>query len=237
MDLPLKPIYILADSQPLFYRENGLLLLEKLRSLIESETPKAAYIGASNGDDPNFFSIFEAAMESISIFGSQMIHSSISEEAAAYLDEADVILLAGGDVEKGWRAFEANGLAQTIVRRYYEGAILIGISAGAVQLGMLGWSQAEIASDSFIDTFKLIPYILSVHDEKNDWENLERAVRTRESQGLGIAAGGALIYHPDHTIEPFRHPVYESSWDGEKVISNLLFSGNVEDIQESADVC
>ena len=176
-------------------------------------------------------------MENIGISDSRMISSTISDEAAAYLDEADIILLAGGSVERGWRTFEANGLDEKIVRRYYEGVILIGISAGAVQLGMLGWSEAEFTADSFIDMFKLIPYILSVHDEQNDWESLERAVRSREAQGLGIPTGGALIYHPDHTIEPFRHPVHESSWDGERVISNLLFSGNIEEIQEAPDVC
>src|SRR6185503_2298694 len=134
-----KPIYLLADSQLLFLRTDGSLYLDSIRNAIEAASPKAAYIGASNGDQPEFYSIFEAAMEGMEIHDCRMVSSRFSTEEASFLTTADLILLAGGDVIRGWRLFEQTGLKELIVKRYYEGALLIGVSAGAVQLGLLGW--------------------------------------------------------------------------------------------------
>src|SRR5690349_15486987 len=100
---PLKPIVLLADSQLLFWRENGRLLLERVVEANTRDYLKAAYIGASNGDDPEFYSIFVAAMEGIGVFDCRMIPSVMSEADLVFLNNAEIILLAGGDVEAGWR--------------------------------------------------------------------------------------------------------------------------------------
>jgi peptidase E len=125
----MKSIFLLADSQLLFWREH--LLLDRLVREWQGEELKAAYIGASNGDNPDFYSIFVAAMEGAGVFNCRMISSRLTVEELAFLDEANIILLAGGDSEAGWRVFLANGLNEHIVRRYAEGASLIGVSAGA----------------------------------------------------------------------------------------------------------
>ena len=66
----VKPIFLLADSQLLFWREeSGELFLARARQLLEADTQdrpfKAAYLGASNGDAPEFYQLFEAAMGEI----------------------------------------------------------------------------------------------------------------------------------------------------------------------------
>src|ERR1044072_2552057 len=133
---PLKSIFLLADSQLLFWRENGRLLIERMVKARTRDRLKAAYVGASNGDHPDFFAIFVSAMEGLGRIDCGMISSAVSEADLAFLNDADIILLAGGDVEIGWRTFLTNGLNNHIVRRYFEGASLIGVSAGAVQLGL-----------------------------------------------------------------------------------------------------
>ena len=75
MTQTLKPIYLFADSQLLFWKDEDRLFLDSLRSLIERPHPKAAYIGASNGDDLVFYSLFQGAMEGIGIRNCCMIHS------------------------------------------------------------------------------------------------------------------------------------------------------------------
>ena len=62
-----KPIFLFADSQLLFWNQNGKPFLNTIRDFLTQIRPKAAYIGASNGDEPTFYSIFEAAMDSIDI--------------------------------------------------------------------------------------------------------------------------------------------------------------------------
>src|SRR5262249_21136224 len=68
----IKPILLLADSQLLFYRgEEGGFLEQRVRALLDEEEPnpdpKAAYLGASNGDAPEFYELFRSAMSTIDI--------------------------------------------------------------------------------------------------------------------------------------------------------------------------
>lgn len=223
MDMPLQPIYLLADSQLLFWSNKGIPFLDAIRKRLASATPKAAYIGASNGDDPQFYSIFEAAMETIGIQSCRMILSSFTSEDESFLNEAEIILLAGGDVEQGWNVFTRTGLTNVIPRRYSEGAFLIGVSAGAVQLGLCGLVQ-EHSLNKLIDTFKLVPFIIGAHEEKQGWKSLRDTIEILDgsAKGIGIPTGGGMIYHPDQTIEAIRHPLTEFSIREGLINSSLL---------------
>jgi cyanophycinase len=221
----MQPIYLFADSQLLFWRNQDGLFLDSIRELIDGSAPKAAYLGASNGDDPAFYSIFEAAMEGIGIDNCRMILSSLPADDQSFIDDSDVILLAGGDVERGWNVFNETGLKDVIIRKYYQGAVLIGISAGAVQLGMFGLSELEGSANRLIDTFKLIPFIIGTHEEKEEWISLKWAIQLLNGsvKGIGIPAGGGLVYHPDHSIEAIRYPSHELTMrDGELNCSFLI---------------
>jgi peptidase E len=237
MNMLVQPIYLFADSQLLFRKEQGILFLDSLRQLLTHDSPKAAYIGASNGDAPEFYSIFEAAMEGIGIHDCRMILSTFPAEDEAYLNEADIILLAGGDVAAGWKVFDETGIKELVIRRYYEGAILIGISAGAIQLGLCGLIDTQQTPEELLDTFKLIPFVVDVHDEKEEWARLKRAIRLLDglAQGIGIPAGGGLIYYPHQSIEAVRHALYEFSFKDGEIREALLMPGNEEETQAILD--
>lgn len=101
IEMTLQPIYLFADSQLLFWKNKGIPFLDSISPRVMYSSPKAAYIGASNGDAREFYSIFEAAMEGIDIRDCKMIRSSFPGEDESFLNEADIILLGGGDVEMG----------------------------------------------------------------------------------------------------------------------------------------
>lgn len=227
----IKPIFLLADSQLLFWREDGDLFLDRARRLLAEddppvEVPKAAYLGASNDDAPEFYDLFLSAMREIGIRKCRMIPSEPEPDDLAFLAEADLILLAGGDVRRGWTVFERTGLKDRIVERYYGGALLVGISAGAVQLGLKGWDEER---SGLFDTFRLVPFVIDAHDEPS-WGRLHYAVpRAGEyARGYGIPTGGGALYHPDHSLEPVRHPVTEVTVGDEgQVRQALLLPGEV----------
>jgi len=223
MNMPLQPIYLFADSQLLFWSNKGTPFLDTIRELTVPAAPKAAYIGASNGDDPQFYSIFEAAMENIRIRDCRMIPSSFTSVDELFMNEADIILLSGGDVERGWRVFNQSGLTELIIKRYYEGAILIGVSAGAVQLGLFGLVQEE-SLNKLIDTFKLVPFIVGAHEERQEWKSLIEAIELLDgcAEGIGIPTGGGLIYYPDQSIEAIRYPLNEFAMREGLIVSRLL---------------
>lgn len=228
MSSTIKPVILLADSQLLFWREeDGKLFLERARKLCEEEGPrdlKAAYLGAANGDLREFYELFVAAMGEIRVRACRQIPSQPSPEDLAFLGEADLILLAGGDVRKGWSVFQESGLKDKIVERYYGGALLLGVSAGAVQLGVKGWDEDD--DSRLFDTFRIVPFVVDVHDEPS-WARLNRVVpRAGEhARGFGIPSGGGAIYHPDYSVEPVRHPVVEVDLTEEGVRQALLFPG------------
>src|SRR5438477_385192 len=58
-----QPLYLFADSQPLFWR--GGAFLAGLCQAAGNSQPNVAYIGASSGDSPDAHGIFSAAFEQI----------------------------------------------------------------------------------------------------------------------------------------------------------------------------
>jgi hypothetical protein len=227
----VKPIFLLADSQLLFWREeSGEPFLARARALLDADGEtrafKAAYLGASNGDAPEFYQLFVAAMEEIGIRDCRLIPSAPTPEDRSFLHQADLILLAGGDVELGWDVFELTGLREAVAQRYYGGSLLLGVSAGAVQLGLKGWNEDE----KIFDTFRLVPFVIDVHDEPG-WHRLSQIVpRAGEhARGFGIPTGGGALYHPDHSVEPVRHPLVEISQEDDGVRQSLLLPGEVSE--------
>ena len=205
----LKSIFLLADSELLFHRENGQLLLDRVVEEWKRDELKAAYVGASNGDHPDFYGLFVSAMEGAGVTNCRMISSSLSGADLAFLNDAQIILLAGGDAEAGWRVFVANGLNDHIVRRYAEGASLIGTSAGAVQLGLC----CRGADGSLIETFALAPFVIGAHEESDNWRTTIELLQLSGSRkpAIGLPKGGGAAYHPDHTLESLRYPLVELS--------------------------
>lgn len=211
-----QPIYLFADSQLLFWREGGELFLDSIRRLVAHDRPRAAYVGASNGDAPEFYSIFEAAMAGAGIHERRMIPRAFRAEDRTFMGEADIILLAGGDVERGWGAFVETGMREVVVRRYYEGAVLLGVSAGAAQLGLCWPTGKGDESAALLETFKLVPFVIDAHDEGRQWGRLRGAIRLLRgaAKGVGIPAGGGMIYHPGGRLEAVRRPLHELSFEG-----------------------
>ena len=223
----LQPLYLLADSQLLFWKWNDRLLLEAaLGELARNTSTRAAYVGASNGDRSDFYGIFEAAVDSTGITDRRMIDSSFGPDDRAYLESAQLIVLAGGDVHRGLATFEQTGMKDVILDRYAKGAVLVGISAGAVQLGCYGIVEAiDSPATAPFETLGLVHMVVDTHDERAGWTRLSRTIRLLDgvAVGLGIPSGGGVIVHPDVTVEPLRRPAHEFRSAGGRVTHSLLY--------------
>ncbi len=226
METPIRPIFLLADSQLLFWHGDGAGIAQPLRQALGErieESPKAAYLGASNGDAPEFYELFVGAMSGFGIHDCRMIPSIPEPDDLEYLAEADLILLAGGDTSRGWLSFKNHGIVERIIERYYQSAVLIGVSAGAVQLGQRGWQSSVHSAEDLFSTFQLVPFTVDVHDEP-DWSRLKQVVRLAggSARGIGIPSGGGAIFHPDWSLEPIRHPLVEFTKGDEEIQQAML---------------
>lgn len=236
MPTAIKPIFLLADSQLLFWRdEEGARFTDRARALIDADELgrpiRAAYLGASNGDAPEFYELFLAAMGEIGIRDCRHVPAQPAPEDLAFLEEADLILLAGGDVRRGWTAFEGTGLKDKLIERYYGGALLIGLSAGAVQLGLKGWDE-----EGAFDVLRLVPFVVDAHDEPA-WSGLLRVLPKagEHARGFGIPSGGGALYHPDYSVEPVRHPLTEVELTESGPRQALLFPGETAEAPPAED--
>lgn len=225
-----QPLYLFADSALLFWKRKGRLLLDDALAGMSRDAPIcAAYIGASNGDRPEFYDIFEAAVDALGLFDRRMIDSSFPADDRAFLGHARLVVLAGGDVRRGWDTFEESGMKDAILGRYAQGAVLVGISAGAVQLGRYGIAEApESRGGELLEVFGLVPAVIDTHDEQAGWGRLSRAVRSLEGRavGLGIPSGGGVVVHPDTTMEPVRRPAREFRFESGRVTQSVLHAGS-----------
>jgi len=218
----IKPLYLLADSQLFFWKSDGDSLSDRIRADLDSSKPSAAYIGASNGDQPEFYSLFQAAMESMEISNCRLVPSQPSKEDILFIEDADLIVLSGGDVERGWRTFERNSLKELVPRKRFDGAILMGVSAGAIQLGLGCLSTS--AQPKQIDMFRFAPFYIGAHDEENDWWDMRALVNLSQAdtRAIGIPAGGGAVYQSDGTLEPLRKPLIELVKQDSKITENLM---------------
>lgn len=223
---PLQPLYLLADSQLLFWKWQNRPLLEAALDGLARNTPlSAAYVGASNGDRPEFYEIFEAAMDAIGITDRRMIDSSFGPDDRAYLERARLVVLAGGDVRLGWETFEKTGMKDVILGRHADGAVLVGISAGAIQLGRWGTVETpEAPLTEPIELFSLVPLVIDTHDERANWARLSRTIHLLggRATGVGIPSGGGIIVHPDTAVQPLRRPAHEFRLEGARVAQTVL---------------
>jgi hypothetical protein len=232
----MQPVFLLADSQLLFRTQGGAPLLERLAAALAERTalgeppaegPAAAYLGASNGDEPAFFELFRAAMGQLDIGACRHVPANPSADDLAFLERADLVLLAGGDPRRGLEAFRAAGVDSVLLARYYQDAVLIGVSAGAAQLGLRFWSEGvDGAQGEAVDGLRIVPSLVDVHDEP-DWQRLRRLLADLPPgvSGLGIPAGGAAVYHPDQELEPLARPLVELQLGEEGLREALLLPG------------
>lgn len=204
-----KPCYLLADSRPLFERSaDGARFLDDVVMNANSKRPSVAYIGASNGDNRSVYhDIFLPAFESVDVGERRLIVSRPSADDLLFLAQADIILLAGGSVERGWNIFAGNGLQSLIAQRYRGGAMLLGISAGAVQLGCGGLTEDASA---VVPTFGFLGLYVGVHEEREAWKSLRLALSLQHPpvHGIGIPSGGGVMFYAGD-LYPIRKPLLE----------------------------
>lgn len=151
-------VVLLADSQLLFPGVYSQVLLSFFKHRLASTT--GVYIGAANNDEPLFY---ELARDAFAALGACLEWAKqVSLDAC---DHYAFFVLAGGDVELGWRYLSQRPVAAGLQSAHQRGALFIGVSAGAMHLGhaieptlprlqgFLSWFDGAVA----------------VHEERENW--------------------------------------------------------------------
>jgi cyanophycinase len=222
---PLKPLILLADGQLLFFKEQDRPYIRRLRQLFApNQSMSAAYIGASNGDEVEYYDMFEMAMQSIGITNCMQVTSDLTAQQLNFVTSAQIILLSGGDIWRGWQTLSK--IAPLIKAARNNGAVLIGTSAGAIQLGQLGWhDKPHLTNTDLFSTFGFIPAIFGAHDEQQNWRSLRQIVTQTNGTlpSLGIQTGAGLIVTPDNNVQAIRKPAISFSIKDQQLVEQPLW--------------
>jgi len=142
-------LFLLSDSIPLF-DDHFVARLGNCSGM------PGIYIGASNGDQPEYYEIAEAFFQRLGVNSSLHLRAG-TETDLADAGQASVIILAGGDVRRGWQYLNKSVIRNWMERHRKSDSVVLGISAGAVHLGRgldeqgtlrpyLNWLQDGVAA-------------------------------------------------------------------------------------------
>ncbi len=169
--------------------------------------PRVAYVGAANRDQAAWYLRVSDTLRTRHGARVELARTMVDNPAPARgaLEDADLIYLAGGDVQLLATRMRVLGLDAVLRSCHAAGAMLLGISAGAVALGP-SWiafpDDYAGGEDDRVRRFPCVgafPFAIDCHDEDGDWEEL-RALLARWAlddpkaavEAYGIPHGGAL---------------------------------------------
>ncbi|MCL1848524.1 MAG: Type 1 glutamine amidotransferase-like domain-containing protein [Clostridiales bacterium] len=192
------PAILLAGGRP---RDPSYMAGLFARSLAGLDGPRVAYIGTANGDNPEFFLRMEAIM--LEAGAASVTHVPLASDhpdldaARAALTQADVIFLAGGEVEDGVYWLMKHGLTELLRDLYRAGKRFTGVSAGTIMMGS-HWVRWDVPEDdstsSLFDCLGIIPVLFDTHGEDEDWVEIIAALKLLGDGAVGYGLpGGAMI--------------------------------------------
>lgn len=209
-------LVLLAGGGPGSRRRGPDPLLAAVMAAAGKPRPVIAYVGAANGDDPDFFAWTAAALRAA---GAGEVRAALSaghgpqgRSVRTLLAAADLVFMSGGDVEAGMRVLDAAGLAAFLRELHAAGKPFAGLSAGSIMLGRewVHWPDPDNdASAVRFPCLDLAPLVCDTHAEDDGWPELLRLLELQGAgaAGYGIPAGGGLRAAADGTVSALRLPL------------------------------
>jgi peptidase E len=194
--------------------------------------PSIAYVGAANGDEPEFFSRGEAMLREAGA-GQVRLVPLVSEKAdtkaaKVVLSEADLVFVSGGDVEAGMEVLKRRGLTGLLRELAEQGKPFAGVSAGSIMLASEWVRWRDDNDDSSAERFECLgiaPVLCDTHGEGDDWEELTAllALCPQGTKGYGLRSGSAIAVWGSDDIQVLAGAVdlHVAGPDGPEAVAEL----------------
>jgi len=106
--------------------------------------PTVCFLPTPAGDDPRFVGMFHRAFRGRATTTAAITFSRADRPVADLLAEADVIYVPGGNTVNALAVWRAQGLDASLRAAWERGAVLAGLSAGAICWFEAGVTDAEV---------------------------------------------------------------------------------------------
>ncbi len=193
--------------------------------------PLIAYVGAASNDNVAFRHMLGAAFIGS---GARLEPARLASKRASasrarqLLDDADIVFMSGGDVERGMEVLRERDEVAHLKELARAGKPFIGISAGSIMLGER-WVRFPDEDDDDsaepFDCLAIAKVVMDAHSEDDDWSELRVLLRVlaragEHPTGYGVPSRGCLRVdgeklsaHGDHVARLRVHNAHEPRHD------------------------
>ena len=221
------PLFLLAGRPKTMPKGNRPdPLLQQVIEGCGKAHPGVAYLGSASGDNRDFFRMISVLLRNAGA-GDVLLAPTAGArvdlgKTRDILENADAVLVSGGDVEAGMRVLGEKNLAPLLRARYDSGTVFVGLSAGSIMLcrQWVRWRDAN--DDSTAEAFPclgLAPLLCDTHGEAEHWEELRALLRVAPpgAVGYGIPSGACLCVTPNGRPSAMGEPVHRFTMHEGKV--------------------
>jgi peptidase E len=212
------PLFLLAGrskSTPKGNRPDPLL--QQVIEQCGKAHPCIAYLGSANGDNRDFFRMISLLLKNAGA-GDVLLAPTAGAKADVrraqdVLNNADAVLVSGGDVQEGMRVLGERDLTRLLRARYDHGAVFAGLSAGSIMLCRQWVRWRDPNDDSTAEAFDCMgfaPILCDTHGEGENWDELLALLRVT-AQGVighGIPSGAGLCVTPKGRLFAMGEPAH-----------------------------
>ena len=209
-----------------FGREIKDLKIEKyIVEQCRSENPNICFIPTATGDDQGYIDNFYKAFDSLSCKTSHIDFFKRTINLEDHIKDQDIFFIGGGNTKSMLAVWRDWGLEKLLYNAYKKGAILSGVSAGAIC-----WFQNGI-TDSWSASLKVIPCMNIIrgsccphYDEEPERKpTVKKLLSTKKFKNIFAIDGGAALHIKDESIYKsivFKEDksAYQVSVDDKKII-------------------
>jgi peptidase E len=192
-------------------------LLEQVIQCCGKVHPRIGYLGSASSDDHGFFKMVSVWLKNAGA-GDVLLASTAGAKAdmgktLEILENADAVLVSGGDVEEGMRVLGERDLTPLLRARYEHGTVFVGLSAGSIMLSRQWVRWRDPNDNTTVEAFAclgLAPVLCDTHGEAEKWEELLALLRLAPpgAIGYGIPSGAGLGVTPAGRLFAMGEPVH-----------------------------
>jgi peptidase E len=212
-----KPLFLMAGGRSSLVKKTDPVMQAVFKE-IGKNSPSIAYMGAASGDNWGFYLMISSWIKKSRDCKVNRVVISPKKadlnKARGILESSDAVFMSGGDVEAGMKVLEEKGLTDYFKELFTGGKLFFGASAGSIMMAREWVRWRDPDDDSTAELFPcmgLAQIICDTHAEEDNWEELQAALKLKESNscGYGIPSGACLKVNPDGRVEAVGGPVIQ----------------------------
>ena len=189
-----------------FGRSSGKLKIEKyITSISKKSNPKICFIPTASAEDKSYIVNFYSCFIRLDCNPSHINFFERTPRLEGVVNKADIIYVGGGNTKSMLAVWREWKLDKLLKKAYDRGAILSGVSAGAICWFDKGVTDSWASNLNLIDCMGILKGSCCPHynSEKDRRPSVHRFIKDKKTPSVYSIEDGAAIHFKDD--KPFKN--------------------------------